>query len=114
METDSISFMGMGEPFMNPRVFDALDILTDPLLFGIPQRKISISTVGIIPAIQKLTKSYPDVNLAFSLHSPFNNQRDILVPQNKVYPLAEVMKVLDEHLVQTKRKIFIAYLLLVI
>lgn len=58
---DSISFMGMGEPFMNPEVFRALDILTNKYGFKFSQRRLSISTVGIIPAIQKLTRDFPNV-----------------------------------------------------
>jgi 23S rRNA (adenine-C8)-methyltransferase len=90
---DSISFMGMGEPLQNPKVFEAISMLTDKDLFGFSQRHLSVSTVGIIPGIQKLTKNFPNVNLAFSLHSPFDDQRDILVPTNKQFPLAHVRNV---------------------
>ena len=64
-------FMGMGEPFANPNLFDALKILTNPSLFGLSQRRITISTIGMIPGIKRLTRDFPQVNLAFSLHSPF-------------------------------------------
>ena len=67
---NSISFMGMGEPFANPQVFEALHDLTAPELFGLSQRRITISTIGIVPGIQKLTREYPQVNLAYSLHAP--------------------------------------------
>ncbi len=63
---NSISFMGMGEPFANPQVFEALHDLTAPELFGLSQRRITISTIGIVPGIQKLTREYPQVNLAYS------------------------------------------------
>lgn len=66
--------MGMGEALANPELFDAVKILTDQNLFGLSQRRITISTVGIIPGIQRLTKDFPQVNLAFSLHSPFESQ----------------------------------------
>jgi len=111
-EVHSISFMGMGEPLMNPRIFDAVEILTTEKLFNMSQRRLSISTVGIIPGIQKLTEKYPQVNLAFSLHSPFEEQRNILVPANKTHPLPQVMKVLERHAQVTGRKIFVAYLIL--
>ncbi len=59
-----------------------------------------------------MTEEYPQVNLAYSLHSPFEEQRSELMPINKTYPLHDVMKVLDSHIRCTGRKIFIAYILL--
>jgi len=108
----SISFMGMGEALLNPNTFEALRMLTDKNLFGLSPRRLSVSTVGIIPGIKRLTEEYPQVNLAFSLHSPFPEQRNTLVPLNKTYPLDQIMPVLDEHIQRTHRKIFIAYLVL--
>ena len=108
-----ITFMGMGEPLLNEaNVFSALKILTDKNAFGYGQRKISLSTVGIIPGIIRLGKEFPQINLAFSLHSPFSQQRSKLMPVNKLYPLEKVMSALDHHLQITKRKVFIAYLML--
>ncbi|APC80728.1 Cfr family 23S rRNA (adenine(2503)-C(8))-methyltransferase [Clostridium botulinum] len=109
---NSISFMGMGEAFANPELFDAVKILTDQNLFGLSQRRITISTIGIIPGIQRLTQKFPQVNLAFSLHSPFESQRSDLMPINKRFPLNEVMKTLDEHIIHTGRRVFIAYIML--
>ncbi len=68
---DSISFMGMGEPLANPNVFGALSILTNPTYFGLSQRRITLSTIGMIPGIRRMTDEYPQVNLAYSLQSPF-------------------------------------------
>lgn len=109
---DSVSFMGMGEALANPYVFDALHVLTDPKLFGLGHRRITVSTIGLIPGIKKLTKEFPQINLTFSLHSPFHDQRSELMPINNHFPLEEVMSVLDEHIQQTKRKVYIAYILL--
>ncbi len=108
----SISFMGMGEALANPYLFDALAILTDPALFALSQRRITISTIGIIPGIQKLAQTFPQVNLAFSLHSPFEGQRSELMPVNKRFPLREVMYALDDHIRNTGRRVFIAYIML--
>ena len=80
-------FMGMGEPFANPQVFEALHDLTAPELFGLSQRRITISTIGIVPGIQKLTREYPQVNLAYSLHAPTDRLRETLMPITKTYPL---------------------------
>lgn len=109
---DSISFMGMGEALSNVQVFDALDVLTDPTLFALSPRRISISTIGIIPSIKKMTQNYPQVNLTFSLHSPFNEQRSKLMPINIRYPLLDVLDTLDEHIRITSRKVYIAYIML--
>jgi 23S rRNA (adenine-C8)-methyltransferase len=62
LNVDSVSFMGMGEPLMNPKIFDAIKILNDPEIFSISQRKLSVSTVGIIPAMRKLLTEYPQVD----------------------------------------------------
>ena len=109
---DSISFMGMGEALANLQVFDALKVLTNPELFALSPRRLSISTIGIIPGIKKMTQNYPQVNLTFSLHSPFNEQRSKLMPINERYPLLDVMDSLDEHIRMTSRKVYIAYIIL--
>ena len=57
--------MGMGEALANRQVFDALDSFTDPNLFALSPRRLSISTIGIIPSIKKITQEYPQVNLTF-------------------------------------------------
>lgn len=103
---NSISFMGMGEPFANPQVFEALHDLTAPELFGLSQRRITISTIGIVPGIQKLTREYPQVNLAYSLHAPTDRLRETLMPITKTYPLGQVLDTLDQHIRQTNRKVF--------
>jgi 23S rRNA (adenine-C8)-methyltransferase len=109
---DSISFMGMGEPLANPEIFAALKILTDKRLFGLSHRRLTISTVGVVPAMACLRELFPQVNLVFSLHSPFNEQRSRLVPLNRNYPIEEVMSTLNEHVNQTRRQVSIAYTLL--
>lgn len=109
---DSVSFMGMGEPLGNPRLFNALDVLTDPKCLGFSQRSVNVSTIGIIPALRKLTRLYPQVNVAYSLHSPFKEERDSLVPANKVYPIEDVFHELDKRILKTGRRTWIAYLLL--
>ncbi len=109
---DSISFMGMGEALANPDLFKVLGMLTDKTLFGLSQRRITVSTIGIIPGIRRISKEFPQINLAFSLHSPFEKQRSELMPINKKYPLHKVMEELDNHIRLTDRKVFIAYILL--
>jgi 23S rRNA (adenine-C8)-methyltransferase len=113
LEVGTVSFMGMGEALQNPQVFHAMKLLTDVDGLGMSQRRLSVSTVGIVPGVLRLTRDFPQVNLAFSLHSPFPDQRNVLVPTNKIFPLSEVMKVLEHHATVTRRKIFLAYLVLV-
>lgn len=72
----------------------------------------TISTIGMIPGIKRLTRDFPQVNLAFSLHSPFEKQRSELMPINQTYPLHKVMDALDAHVANTKRRLFLAYIML--
>ncbi|MFE4572743.1 Cfr family 23S rRNA (adenine(2503)-C(8))-methyltransferase [Paenibacillus chitinolyticus] len=109
---DSVSFMGMGEALANPYIFDTLKILTDSRTFGLGHRRITVSTIGILPGIDRLTKEFPQVNLTFSLHSPFDEQRSELMPINNRFPLNDVLNKLDQHIRDTGRKVYIAYILL--
>ena len=112
LKIGNISFMGMGEPFANEdNVFKALEVFTNPKMMGIGSRRISVSTIGIVPGIRRLTRQYPQINLAFSLHTPFPKQRLEIMPITKKYPVDGVMKAIDEHVRKTKRRVFIAYIL---
>jgi len=112
LKIGSISFMGMGEPFANEdNVFEALEILTSPDLMGISSRRLSVSTVGIVPGIERLSKHFPQVNLTFSLHTPFPKERLEMMPITRKYPIDEVMKAIDKHVRKNRRKVFIAYAL---
>lgn len=111
-KVDGVSLMGMGEPLANPRIFDALKILTSPDLYGFSCRRMNVSTVGVVPGIQKLTEELPQVNLAFSLHSPFTDERNQLVPLNRMYPMKVVFDALDRRIQKTGRRVWISYLLL--
>ncbi|WP_337104227.1 Cfr family 23S rRNA (adenine(2503)-C(8))-methyltransferase [Paenibacillus sp. YIM B09110] len=109
---DSVSFMGMGEALANPHIFETLQMLTDPRTFGLGHRRITVSTIGILPGIDRLAKEFPQVNLTFSLHSPFDEQRSALMPINNRFPLNDVLSKLDQHIRDTGRKVYIAYILL--
>ena len=87
----NVVFMGMGEPLLNiAHVFPAARILMDDYAYGLSKRRVTISTSGIVPAIDKI-KDELDVSLAISLHAPNNELRDILVPINIKYPLEVLM-----------------------
>ena len=87
----NVVFMGMGEPLLNFQpVLDATDVLMDDLAFGISKRRVTISTAGVVPRIRDLA-SHTDVSLAVSLHAPRDELRDVLVPLNRRYPIAELL-----------------------
>jgi 23S rRNA (adenine2503-C2)-methyltransferase len=87
----NLVFMGMGEPLANERnTFGALERLTDPRGFGLGDRHITVSTVGVVPAIARLAERFPQVGLAVSLHAADDELRNELVPVNRLWPLAEL------------------------
>jgi 23S rRNA (adenine(2503)-C(2))-methyltransferase len=109
----NIVFMGMGEPFLNwGDITKSIKDLTAPKLFGFGSRSISISTVGIRGAIEKMAKEFPQVNLAISLHFGNNKKRSEYMPINKEYGLADLKKSIPYYLRKTRRKIFLEYIML--
>jgi len=87
----NVVFMGMGEPLANYRnVLSALDILLSDYAYGLSRRRITVSTSGIVPQIDKLGDDC-NVSLAVSLHAPNNGLRDRLVPINRLHPIAELL-----------------------
>jgi 23S rRNA (adenine2503-C2)-methyltransferase len=85
----NVVFMGMGEPLSNERhTFAALERITDPGALGIGDRHITMSTVGVVPGIERLGERFPQVGLAVSLHASTDELRDELVPLNRLWPLA--------------------------
>ena len=108
----NIVFMGMGEPLLNEHnVFDSTDILLSDLGFGFSKYRVTISTSGIVPAIDRLTDR-TEAALAVSLHSAIETTRDTLVPINKKYPLAALMQSLDRYTLAKKRSITYEYVML--
>ncbi len=109
----NLVFMGMGEPLLN---FDglcrALSIMTDPRQLGIGARRITVSTVGIPDRIRELSRSFPQVKLALSLHATNRQLRDKLVPLNIKYPLEDVLEAVREHYRQTGRRVTFEYVIL--
>ncbi|MGZ8364617.1 MAG: 23S rRNA (adenine(2503)-C(2))-methyltransferase RlmN [Caulobacteraceae bacterium] len=87
----NIVFMGMGEPLYNlDNVAGALDIMADQEGMAISRRRITVSTSGVVPELHRLGEM-TGAMLAISLHAPFDELRDELVPLNKKYPIAELM-----------------------
>jgi 23S rRNA (adenine2503-C2)-methyltransferase len=87
----NIVFMGMGEPLANYKhVVTAINVLLDDFGYGLSKRRVTVSTSGLVPNMYKLAADC-DVALAVSLHAPNDALRDVLVPINKVHPIAELM-----------------------
>ena len=109
----NVVFMGEGEPFLNyDNVRNAILLLNDKDGFNLGQRRISVSTSGIVPGIERFADEDWQVNLAISLHAPVTGLRSILMPINRTYPLEQLMPALDAYVAKTNRKLMIQYLVL--
>jgi 23S rRNA (adenine-C8)-methyltransferase len=109
---DSVAFMGMGEALANPHTFGALEILSHARAFALAPRRITVSTVGFLPGLSRLVEEHPHVTLTLSVHSPFDAERATLIPLQQRFPLSSCLDVLDSHVARTRRKTYLAYLLL--
>jgi 23S rRNA (adenine2503-C2)-methyltransferase len=102
----NVVFMGMGEPLANyDATLAALQHLTDPEGFNMGQRRITLSTVGLVPAIERFSREGLQVGLAVSLHAATDGLRDTLVPINRRYPLDRLMAACHDFVVRTHRRI---------
>ena len=110
----NVVFMGMGEPLLNfVPVIESAKIMKEQFAYGLSRKRITISTSGITPQINKLSSEI-DVSLAISLHAPINELRDEIVPINKKYPIKELMNSCNKYLdfYDGKRSITIEYVLI--
>ncbi|GAA0519007.1 putative dual-specificity RNA methyltransferase RlmN [Saccharopolyspora subtropica] len=111
----NVVFMGMGEPLANyRRVIDAVHRICDPVPngLGLSQRSVTVSTVGLVPAIRKLTEEGLQVTLAVSLHTPDDELRDTLVPVNNRWKVSEVLQAARGYAERTGRRVSIEYALI--
>lgn len=109
----NVVMMGMGEPLLNYQpVFDAMELMLEDLAYGLSKYKVTLSTSGLIPAIQKLRQE-SQVSLAVSLHAPTNELRNELVPLNKKYPLEQLIPVCRDYYPRdSKRVVTFEYVML--
>ncbi len=108
----NIVFMGMGEPLANEEaLLPALNILMDPTGFGFSHRRITVSTVGLVPQMARLGRETP-VNLAVSLHAADDDTRNRLMPINRKYPLAVLMEACRAYPMPSRKRITFEYILL--
>jgi len=106
-------FMGMGEPLENyESVVKAIQIFHQKEGFNISQRRITVSTVGVVEGIKRLAREELKVNLVLSLHAPNQHIRKKIIPYARKYPFEEVLLAMDEYTKLTKRDITYEYTLL--
>jgi 23S rRNA (adenine2503-C2)-methyltransferase len=111
-KVSNVVFMGMGEPLDNyDEVVQACRVMIDPKLFGLSKNRVTISTSGLIPEIQRLGQDLP-VSLAISLHSADEEQRSSMMPVNRKYPLSELKKALLEYPSHTRHGITFEYVMI--
>ena len=106
-------YMGMGEPFLNyENVKQSIEIVIAQKKIDLSNRRVTVSTCGIVPGIRKFTQDFPQNGLAISLHCPVDDVRLQIMPVNHTYPIAELMKSLDEHVEATNNRIFYEYIMI--
>lgn len=109
----NVVLMGMGEPLLNfDNVVAAIRIMLDDLAYGLSRRRVTLSTAGVVPMIDRLRTECP-VSLAVSLHAPNDTLRDELVPLNKKYPIAELLDACRRYVADAPRaKVTFEYVML--
>jgi 23S rRNA (adenine2503-C2)-methyltransferase len=112
-ELRNLVLMGMGEPLHNyEAVMEALDIMTDDRGINLGPRRITISTVGIVPGIRRMAEEQRPYNLAVSLHGATDADRTALVPVGQRWPLVELMDACREYGARTGKRIFFEWTLI--
>jgi 23S rRNA (adenine2503-C2)-methyltransferase len=112
-QVTNIVFMGMGEPLANyGQTWQAIRRLNDPVGFNLGARRMTLSTVGLVPAIRCLSKEPEQIGLAVSLHAPTDELRDAIVPINRRYPLATLMQAVRDYIATTHRRVTFEYALM--
>lgn len=105
-----VVYMGMGEPLKNyDSVVKSIRILSDAELLNISERRITVSTVGIVEGIKRLSIEGLKVNLVLSLHAPNQHIRQKIIPYARKYPLDDIMSAMDDYSKKTKRDITFEY-----
>ncbi len=108
-----IVVMGMGEPFDNyENLGRFLELLHDPDGKNLSYRNITVSTSGIIPAIERFADDFPQVNLAISLHRLDDEGRSVIMPVNSRYPVDELLQAADDYGKKTGRRVTFEYALI--
>ncbi len=109
----NVVFMGMGEPLLNfDNVKKAVEIMTHRDMLDLSTRKVTVSTVGVVPGIERMAKEMNRVKLAVSLHATTDEQRERIVPLNRKWPIGKIMEALRRYPADNNRRIMIEYVML--
>ena len=110
---DTIVVMGSGEPLENyNNVIAALRLLHEEYTIGLSYRSVTLSTSGIVPGIERLTEEGIPISLSISLHAPTDALRSEIMPVNRMYPLADVLRAARMYAERTKRRVTYEYILI--
>jgi 23S rRNA (adenine2503-C2)-methyltransferase len=108
----NVVMMGMGEPLLNfDNVVRAMSLMMDDFAYGLSKRRVTLSTAGVIPALDRL-RDVSDVSLALSLHAPNDELRNRLVPLNRKYPIADLIAACKRYVGSDRRRITVEYVML--
>jgi 23S rRNA (adenine2503-C2)-methyltransferase len=109
----NIVYMGMGEPMLNyDNVAHSIHIACTQKKLDLSNRRITISTCGIVPGILRLAEDFPQVSLAVSLHAPNDEARKRIMPVENTYPIEKLMEALDTYTEKTNKRIFYEYIMI--
>ena len=112
-KVDTVVLMGSGEPLLNyEEVIRFIRLCHEPYILGLSYRNFTLSTSGIVPAIDRLARENLPINLAISLHAPNDALRTAIMPVNKLYPLAAVLAAADRYATQSGRRVTYEYTLI--
>lgn len=108
-----VVYMGMGEPLKNyESMVKSIHLISHPDFLNISQRRITVSTVGIVEGIKRLSNEGLKVNLVLSLHAPNQHIRKKIIPYARKYPLEDILAAMDEYAQKTKRDLTFEYTLI--
>ena len=109
----NVVMMGMGEPLENyDAVVGALDLMSDPHGMAVPAKRITISTVGLVPQIVRLAEERRPYRLAISLHAATDELRSKLMPVNRTFPLEQLLRAIRLHIERVRRRVTFEYILI--
>lgn len=109
----NIVYMGMGEPMLNyENVAESIRIACTQKKLDLSNRRITISTCGIVPGILRLAEDFPQVSLAVSLHAPNDDARKRIMPVENTYPIDKLMEALDTYTEKTNKRVFYEYIMI--
>lgn len=109
----NVVFMGMGEALSNfDRLRSSLELIMDPEAFDIGGRRITISTAGVVPSIERLMEEQLNVGLAISLNAAYDSMRDVVMPINKTYPIASLVAIAKRYFEHIGRRVTFEYVLI--